>query len=64
VGDLHQAKKHSELALDILIEKLGLRHIRVATAYNDLAEVHRALGDLQQAKLHHQEALAIRILNG
>ena len=38
--------------------KLG---INVATSYNNLGEIHRQLGNLEQAKEFHQRALTIRL---
>ena len=40
---------------------LGAKHIDVATSYNNLGLVHKALGQLEQANDYHQRALEIQI---
>ena len=40
---------------------LSAKHINVAKSYNNLGLVHKALGDLEQAKDYHQQALEIQI---
>ena len=51
MGELEQAKDyHHERALEIRINVLGPNHIRVATSYNNLGSVFKAMGELEQAK--------------
>ena len=46
MGELEQAKDYHERPNDILINVLGLKHINVATSYNNLGMVYQAMGDL------------------
>ena len=45
----------------IRLEKLGAKHVDVATTYNNLGVIHQDLGDFEQAKEYHERALAIRL---
>ena len=61
MGNLEQAKKFNESALDIYVKHLGPDHVNVATSYDNLGTVYRNLGDFQQAKDSHARALDIRL---
>ena len=61
MGNLEQAKKFNESALDIYVKQLGPDHVYVATSYDNLGTVYRNLGDFQQAKDSHARALDIRL---
>ena len=39
----------------------GAEHVSVATSYGNLASIHKALGDLEQAKEYQQRGLAIEL---
>ena len=52
---------YHQRALEIQINVLGAKHIDVAKSYNNLGVVHRALGQLEQAKDYHQQALEIQV---
>ncbi|CAH3153272.1 unnamed protein product, partial [Pocillopora meandrina] len=60
-GNLKQAKKYNESALDILLKQLGPQHVYVAACYDNLGTVYRHLGDLQQAQDYYARALDIRL---
>ena len=60
-GNLKQAKKYNESALDILLKQLGPQHVYVAACYDNLGTVYRHLGDLQQAQDYFARALDIRL---
>ena len=60
LGDLEQAKEYQQRALKIRLDKLGPKHVDVATSYNKLALIYQDLGDLEQAKEYQQRALKIR----
>jgi tetratricopeptide (TPR) repeat protein len=57
VGQFEAARSRIEAALDVL-GQLGARSI-VATAHNLLGEVHRALGEKEQAAVHYTRSLAL-----
>ena len=40
---------------------LGAEQVSVATTYNNLGQIHRDLGDFEQAKECHQRALSITL---
>ena len=61
LGDIEQAKEYQERALKIRLEKLGPKHVKVATSYNNLADIYKHLGDLEQAKEYQQRALTITL---
>ena len=58
-GELKEAKKYLERALNIRQQTLGSQHPSVATCYNNLANVLSDQGDLKQAKEYEQRAHAI-----
>ena len=58
---LEQAKVYFQRAIEIGINVLGPNHIDVATSYNNLGVVYKAMGELEQAKDYHQRALEIFI---
>ena len=43
------------------MEKLGPKHVDVATSYTNLASIYKYLGDLEQAKEYQQRALDIKL---
>ena len=49
--------------MEITKNVLGRNHINVPTSHNKLSEVHRAMGELEQAKDYHQQAMEIRKKN-
>ena len=61
MGELEQAKDYHQRALEIRINVLGPNHLRVATSYNNLGSVFKAMAELEQAKDYHQRALEITI---
>ena len=61
MGNLEQAKKFNECALNIFLKQLGPEHVYVANSYNHLGTVYRSLGDFQQAKDSYARAMAIRL---
>ena len=61
MGELEQAKDYRQRALEITINVLGPNHVKVATSYNNLGSVFKAMGELEQAKDYRQRALEIRI---
>ena len=58
-GVPEQAKECYDSALAINLNKLGSEHAHVAATYNNLANVHADLGDLEMAKEYYDRALAI-----
>ena len=60
LGDFEQAKGYQQLALDIYLEKLGAKHVNVATSYSNFALIYKDLGDLEQARQYQYLAEAIR----
>jgi len=58
-GVPEQAKECFDRALAINLKKLGSNHVHVAVTYNNLANVHADLGDLELAKEYYDRALAI-----
>ena len=61
LGEFLHAQQYLERALAIRLQKLGPRHVDVATSYNDLATVLKDQGDLEKAKAYHERALAIQV---
>ena len=61
LGDIEQAKKYQQRALDIKVDKLGPEHVNVGTIYNNLALIYQDLGDFEQAKEYQQRALDIEL---
>ena len=59
MGNLEQAKRFHERALDIYVKQVGPEHVYVAHSYNCLGSVYRNLGDFQQAKDNYARAMAI-----
>ena len=58
MGRFEEGKRHFELSLDLQLQLLGSEHPRVASSYNNLANVLGDQGDLNQA--NQERALAIR----
>ncbi|XP_073259131.1 uncharacterized protein [Porites lutea] len=59
LGDFQQAKEYQQCAFDIQLDKLGPKHVDVATSYTNLASIYKKLGDFEQAKEYQQRALDI-----
>ena len=53
--------EYQQRALDIALDKLGPKHVDVATSYNNLALIYEDLGDFKQAKEYQQSALDIEL---
>jgi len=60
LGDLQEAKKCFERALQIAEEVYGPDHPTVARDVNNLGSVLQDMGDLQEAKKCYERALKIR----
>ena len=58
LGHFEQAKEFHQRALEILVKKLGDKHVDVATTQIDLGLIYRQLGDFEQAEEHHECTLA------
>ena len=56
-----QAKEYLQLALAISREKLGDKHVHVATTYDNLGLIHQDLGDFEQAKWYFERASTIYV---
>ena len=61
MGELEQAKDYHQRAIEITINVLGPNHIDVATSYNNLGLVYKAMGELEPAKDYHQRSIEIYI---
>ena len=61
LGHLEQAKEYQQHSVKIALDKLGPKHVDVATRYNNLASIFQDLGDLEQAKEYQERALKIRL---
>ena len=57
--EFNVAKTYFENSLNVSIRLLGDQNVDVAAAYNELAQIYRDLGDLEQAMEYQQRALAI-----
>ena len=53
MAELQQAKDYHKKAMDIYINLLCPNHTYVATSYNNLGLVYKAMAELQQAKDYH-----------
>ncbi|CAH3168692.1 unnamed protein product [Porites evermanni] len=60
--EFNVAKKYLENSLALRIRLLGDQNVGVASGYNNLALVYKALGDLEQAKEYQQRCLAIDLM--
>ena len=61
MGQLKQAKDYLQRAIETYINVLGPNHIKVATSYDNLGLVHKAMDEVEQAKDYHKRALDITI---
>ncbi|CAH3152958.1 unnamed protein product [Porites lobata] len=59
--EFNVAKTYLENSLAVRIRLLGDQNVDVASGYNDLALVYKALGDFERAKEYQQRALAIKL---
>ncbi|CAH3120114.1 unnamed protein product [Porites lobata] len=59
--EFNMAKTYFENSLNLRIRLLGDQNVDVAAAYNALAQIYHALGDLEQAMEYQQRALAIKL---
>ena len=59
--EFNVAKTYLENSLAVRIRLLGDQNVDVASGYNDLALIHKDLGDLEQAKEYQQRSLAIQL---
>ncbi|CAH3152946.1 unnamed protein product [Porites lobata] len=59
--EFNVAEKYLKSSLAVRIRLLGDQNVDVASGYNDLALVYKALGDPEQAKEYHQRGLAIQL---
>lgn len=59
-GNLEEATRLTEAALDLRIAAVGAGHPEVATSYNNLGVLARNGGDYPAARGFHERALAIR----
>ena len=60
-GEYNESKDYHQRAIEIRMNVLGPNHINVATSYNNLGLVYKAMGKLEQAKDYHQRAIEIRM---
>ena len=60
LGKLERAKEYHILAIEIEKEKLGPKHVGLATTYGKFEIVYRNLGELEMAKEYHILAMEIQ----
>lgn len=60
IGDLHKAENLIQSGLQVFRKNYGEEHPEVATAYNNLAIVQKAMGNEEAADISYQRALRIR----
>ena len=58
-SDLDHVNDYYQRAVKILSERLGPKHIEVATSFNNLRIVCHAIGDLDHGNDYHERAVKI-----